>query len=505
MRATLSNTMAGSMACLALLMLAQIHQSEAMQAHLWSRKDMNPDGPKKGGLPVDEKRDILKGHETCAILTNHESHSTVQIAVGTPAQKFDVVADTGSNNVIIPSCICENSGKCHNDGVCFTGEGKSSTFKVNKSGDSLPQVVLSFGSGDIVNVVSTDVVVIGQKKAEMKNGLLLMVDNNLEFSIEGILGLGPPIKVNASEEAENPADREFLKYAGIGKFSMCFNEGADGVLRLDTQHGNNVLGSIGQEHWGVGFEGISVGDAKLPALFCHKEDMTADQTTPCGGIPDSGTTMITGPADALGALFSSICDDWKRCSKTAAESPDTPKYAVLQQLLMTCEDWLDESSGLGELPDLYFHVTGAEGNKKSLALAPSNYVMQVDPSELQSFTRRVGLSDKTKASFLTFTGDQKKVCLPAFSEMDYNTVQNGPVFIFGTPFFYKYEVAYDLESKPPSISFKDGPCGSCNADTSFVSAEGKVTSGSTHRYRNARPRALHGPERMPTLDTSRPL
>merc|ERR1719198_912039 len=126
-------------------------------------------------------------------------------------------------------------------------------------------------------------------------------------------------------------------------------------------------------------------------------------------------------------------------------------------------------------------------------------------SELQSFTRRVGLSDTSKASLLMFTGEQKKVCLPGFSEMDYNTVQNGPVFIFGTPFFYKYQVAYDLDSMPPSMSFKNAPCGVCDQDASFVSTHGKVTSSLGQRYRNKRPREIHGPERMPTIDVSRPL
>ena len=32
--------------------------------------------------------------------------------------------------------------------------------------------------------------------------------------------------------------------------------------------------------------------------------------------------------------------------------------------------------------------------------------------------------------------------MPFFGEYDYETVQNGPIWIMGTPLFYEYEVHY---------------------------------------------------------------
>merc|ERR1719238_1888078 len=67
---------------------------------------------------------------TCAPLANKGSHFTVDIQVGTPGQTFSVVADTGSDAVIVPSCICKESGSCSKDDRCFRGTNKSSTFKM---------------------------------------------------------------------------------------------------------------------------------------------------------------------------------------------------------------------------------------------------------------------------------------------------------------------------------------------------------------------------------------
>ena len=37
--------------------------------------------------------------------------------------------------------------------------------------------------------------------------------------------------------------------------------------------------------------------------------------TACSVIPDSGTTMITGPQDQLMELYETLCMAWPRCVK----------------------------------------------------------------------------------------------------------------------------------------------------------------------------------------------
>merc|ERR1719215_1978263 len=95
----------------------------------------------------------------CAELSNHGTHSTVQVSAGTPPQHFDLVADTGSNAVIILSCNCVDEGRCSSQDDCFRGTDTSSTFSIGKladhDADEVPSVTMSFGSGDIQAVIAT--------------------------------------------------------------------------------------------------------------------------------------------------------------------------------------------------------------------------------------------------------------------------------------------------------------------------------------------------------------
>merc|ERR1719440_632229 len=142
---------------------------------------------------------------SCTHLTNHGTHFTVDIEVGTPGQKFSVVADTGSNYLIVPSCVCQRSKSCSKSDRCFTGTNKSSTFSIDK-GDSGPQsVFITFGSGTIEAVVAKERVSVGHLSVDMQDGILLMVARQLNIAgrFEGILGLGVPAKSGRGPHENN--------------------------------------------------------------------------------------------------------------------------------------------------------------------------------------------------------------------------------------------------------------------------------------------------------------
>eukprot|EP00927_Polykrikos_kofoidii_P086597 TRINITY_DN9748_c0_g4_i3.p1 TRINITY_DN9748_c0_g4~~TRINITY_DN9748_c0_g4_i3.p1 ORF type:complete len:734 (-),score=109.79 TRINITY_DN9748_c0_g4_i3:49-2250(-) len=349
----------------------------------WSRArriaETHPDifieeGASFGRLDLpEEKTDTNEVSTHCAPLKNRGTHFTVQVGVGTPAQNFEVVADTGSSFVIVPSCMCVKLGRCASKDGCFQGTNKSSTFsmvKVKKKlnekvkKNAVPMAVVTFGTGTIEAAIAQDVVDVGRVKANMKNGLLLMVNKVLRMKgpFSGILGLGLPgshlpkghggksgpaqagkkgpllldikppsfnVDTQRSQSdrpgAEPPKPhfnmgKGFLEAAHVRRFSMCFNDGADGVLRLHTPKAKHSLESIGKMHWGLDFRGISVGTASAgSALFC-KGRRRKGQDSACGAIPDSGTTVMTGPKDHVVTLFQTLCDKWKRCKKAFAKA-----------------------------------------------------------------------------------------------------------------------------------------------------------------------------------------
>lgn len=556
--------------------------------------------------------------QSCSELVNHGTHFTVDVEVGTPGQKFSIIADTGSNVLIVPSCVCQASGSCEKTDRCFTGTNRSSSFSVINGTHGPAGMLLSFGSGQVQGVLAKETVLVGQARARMDEGILLMTAKALHFggSFEGILGLGIPQKPEAvermplrspgqhnssgavppaapgdiqealkkiidaikargaaggavgqsgqvpamptaprmvaNEEVPTledaiafggaletpetaPAPRRpggFLEQAGIGRFSMCFNPGASGVLRIGDQPVHNAHGSIGKEHWGLDFRGVSVGSKSVPVEFCSSKNLTNGQQSACGAIPDSGTTLIMAPKEHLSALFQEVCDSWDRCKRNytalvaaahaashAAEEhygldpfnikvSSDAKGQVFQYLLEDCDSWLDEGEGLDELPPLAFHVAGSNGTTQALRLPGSAYVFAVQGKEgadTAETSRSNGAAPANRTEVVhgavAGAGSRKRLCQPAFGPMDYPTKANGPIWILGTPFFYEYTVGYDLFASPPAISFtstSESPCGQCDREVGLVSA-GVAPARSRH------PRVINGAPRMPTIDRSRPL
>jgi len=574
-------------------------------------------GPCQATLRLARPRAPLAFHEwqsagalTCTSLTNHGTHFTARIEVGTPPQPFDVVADTGSDSVIITSCLCREKRHCNVENKCFTGTNKSSSFLMRSfaNDDRVPVVVLTFGSGQIEAVISTDVVRVGTVTANMSDGLLLMVNQALRLSgpFEGILGLGlprhqqptpaapaasaskqvatiqlphpasppmpkwpwfpapkaqapkkpsvtfaadvhevtvrdvespaasinfhpnstdedialpsidavvvggprgPPAPADAPQDAGIYTARGFLETAGVTRFSMCFNDGADGVLRLATPQDPNALGSIGQVHWGLDLRGFSVGKKESPALFCGPNTaMRPGQDTPCGAIPDSGTTVMMGPAEHIKLLFNELCNQWSMCKDAlAGELRGQPAHEVLQIMLMRCGDWMGEK-GLSVLPSIHLHLRGSGGRDRTLEIPASTYIIETMAEEAHYVTKHLMGIFPVKVAVPS--GHKRKVCAPAFGTQEYNTAKNGPVWILGTPLFYEFQVGYDMQSSPPSISFNEAPCGSCSHQTALFAEShevAKANASAATRTRRNHPREIHGPLLVRELDPSLPL
>jgi hypothetical protein len=410
----------------------------------------------------------------CSELKNHGSYFTVEIEAGIEKQKLDVVVDTGSDELVVPSCKCNDAHAC--SGRCL-----KQTIPKNAQ-----MVGLSYGSGGVKAAVMSAPVTVGSVHVDMHESILMMYDNDLDLAgkFEGILALGPPHRSggskrmvrlpgddelvasahNASSEGDGDDGdnyfytKSFLEEAGITRFSMCFNRASDGVLRLgEAAHSEDeTLGSIGGIHWGLGLSGVSAGSASAKVIACAPGSSGAGTENACGAIPDSGTTFMMAPQKELDDLYAGLCQAWPSCAKAAGGMVASQRARLFAEQVDSCED-------LESIPSIFFHLTGTNSNK-TLEIPGSAYVYH-----------------------------ESSECYLGFDALEYSTEKNGPIWILGLPVFMTYQVGYDVGSDPPSMSFGSSQCTSCSGSLfrSVVNVEEQWQ--------------LSEPPRKPSFDLMQPL
>jgi len=137
----------------------------------------------------------------------------VEVKLGTPAQTFTVVPDTGSSNLWVYSSTCK-SVICWYHGT-FDGS-KSSTYK--KKGTPFE---ISYGSGSIKGFESEDVAELGGATSDMGFGEISEVTGASFYASEmsGILGLGyGSISVNHLKtfvDSSDLSDKSFAFYLNL--------------------------------------------------------------------------------------------------------------------------------------------------------------------------------------------------------------------------------------------------------------------------------------------------
>lgn len=266
----------------------------------------------------------------------------------------------------------------------------------------------------------------------------------------------------------------------------------------------NPMTNIGTVHWAVGLDGFSVGDSKTPTIFCGKDTLKKGQKTPCGAIPDSGTTLMMGPKDQIRTLYAKLCDQWPRC-KTAAAKNKTKGDTAFHDLLFSCEDWMTDDKGVNEIPSIFLHMSGEEGKVQTVELSAWSFIVETTQEIYKIVTGKI--FGKIPIQGAVDTGKKKKICTASFGAQKYDTAQNGPVWILGAPMFYSKTVAYDLGDKDtkPQISFVDGSCKTCDGKAPAAALLDSGSEAGHHSAQKTRRLRHMSTYREPSIDLTRGL
>ncbi|KAL6055359.1 Lysosomal aspartic protease [Balamuthia mandrillaris] len=232
------------------------------------------------------------GKETIYNFLNAQYYG--EISIGTPPQYFNVVLDTGSSNLWVPSYQCpwyNLACQLHNK----YNSKKSQTYVANGT-----KFEIQYGSGSMAGFLSQDSVSIAGLSVRNQLFAEALSEPGLAFvaaQFDGILGLGFD---RISVDGVPPVWYNLLSQGVVDEpvFAFWLNRNAD-----DLNGGEMVLGGVDPDHYTGDFSFTPVTRAAYWQFAVNEMTIGGQPFGGCDGgcqaIADTGTSLIAGPTKAV--------------------------------------------------------------------------------------------------------------------------------------------------------------------------------------------------------------
>ncbi|WOL10980.1 aspartic proteinase oryzasin-1-like [Canna indica] len=272
-----------------------LDESSRLAARLMNKEEKTLMGRKyglRGGLHDEEDADIVS-------LKNYlNAQYFGEIGIGTPAQTFTVIFDTGSSNLWVPSAKCYFSLACY-----FHSKYKSSRSNTYvKNGKS---AAISYGSGSISGFFSQDHATVGDLVVKDQVFIEATKEPSVTFLVakfDGILGLGfEEISVGGVTPVwYNMVEQGLVKEP---VFSFWFNRNSE-----EEEGGEIVFGGVDPNHYKGEHTYVPVTQKGYwqffiySSLSCNLCTLLGYCAGGCQAIADSGTSLLAGPTTIIAEI-----------------------------------------------------------------------------------------------------------------------------------------------------------------------------------------------------------
>lgn len=278
------------------------------------------------------------GHRTASAMeVIHKTAYWGTVTLGTPAQEFKVIFDTGSGNLILPASKCDMAG-CNPHKKYNPTASSTSAAVVNERGEGSTEI--SFGTGDISGDYYKDKFCIAENLCSDVRFVAATAQSPEPFSetpFDGILGLG--FRDLSMGEHFNIVD-ELNANSQLpgGTFAVFLTDDSNSEITFGGYRPEQVASDIvwakvvRESYWQVGVDDITFNNAETG--LCDGG---------CQVAVDTGTSMLAGPSDLVDKLSNKLAakDD---CSNF--DQLPTIGFKVDNKVLnLSPEDYMDKSAG----------------------------------------------------------------------------------------------------------------------------------------------------------------
>jgi len=265
------------------------------------------------------------GDEDLKNYLDAQYYGTIQI--GTPSQNFDVVFDTGSPNLWVPSSKCGRLNFACRTHKRYDSK-KSSTYKPDGK-----EFKITYGSGSVQGFQSIDTVCIAGICPVNVTFAEITKEKGVAFlfaKFDGILGLSFPL--NDMDPVFNVMYDQALIKDPIFSFWLNRNPKDDlgGKLILGGSDSSLYTGDMfyvnldGEDYWRITMDKMTVGGDN--AMACKGPGG-------CTAIVDTGTSLIAGPLKEVQAINKRIGGTQIRPGQYLIDCNSIPKLPVIELVL----------------------------------------------------------------------------------------------------------------------------------------------------------------------------
>ncbi|XP_040111854.1 pregnancy-associated glycoprotein 1-like [Oryx dammah] len=221
-----------------------------------------------------------------------DMHYMGKITIGTPPQEFQVVFDTSSSDLLVPSINCLNPTKRPCSKQDKFKHSLSSTFRFTND-----TFRMYFGSGTMRGVVAHDTVRIGDLVSTDQPFCLIFSETWFDMPFDGVLGLNyPNISFSEAIPIFDKLKNEGAFSEPVFAFYLTKNKREGSVVMfggVDHRYYKGELNWVPLIHpgeWIVHLERISM---KRKGIACSGG---------CEALVDTGTALIKGPRRLVNSI-----------------------------------------------------------------------------------------------------------------------------------------------------------------------------------------------------------